>query len=222
MNSLMIPAANCFSLLNNDSLQAPMVPPAWETEFADPTLPLHVDIGCGSGRLLLVLAKRRMGSSNFLGIDIRDKLLQRSRIWAEELNLTNIHFMVSNATLALNAILLKYPGPVKLVTILCPDPHFKKRHQKRRIVQKSLVDALEKHLPTGGQIFLQSDVEEVAKDMRDQFDENVNFSRVHPPGSNMCDSEGWLLENHLGVATEREIHAVANGGSIFRMLFQRV
>lgn len=47
MNSLMIPAANCFSLLNNDSLQAPMVPPAWETEFADPTLPLHVDIGCG-------------------------------------------------------------------------------------------------------------------------------------------------------------------------------
>ncbi|XP_024402237.1 uncharacterized protein [Physcomitrium patens] len=204
------------------SLTAPMVPPAWETEFADPTLPLHVDIGCGSGRLLLVLAKRRMGSSNFLGIDIRDKLLQRSRIWAEELNLTNIHFMVSNATLALNAILLKYPGPVKLVTILCPDPHFKKRHQKRRIVQKSLVDALEKHLPTGGQIFLQSDVEEVAKDMRDQFDENVNFSRVHPPGSNMCDSEGWLLENHLGVATEREIHAVANGGSIFRMLFQRV
>ena len=28
-------------------LQVPTVPPAWETEFEDPTLPLHVDIGCG-------------------------------------------------------------------------------------------------------------------------------------------------------------------------------
>lgn len=204
------------------SLTAPTVPPAWESEFADLTLPLHVDIGCGSGRLLMVLAKRSVGSCNFLGIDIRDKLLQRSTIWAEELNLTNIHFKVANATLALDAILMRYPGPLRLVSILCPDPHFKQRHRKRRIVQKSLVDALEKHLPTGGQIFLQSDVEEVATDMRDQFDENVNFTRVYPPGSAMCDSDGWLLENPLGVATEREIHALANGGTIFRLLFQRV
>lgn len=72
------------------------------------------------------------------------------------------------------------------------------------------------------QIFLQSDVEEVAKDMRDQFDENVNFIRVHPPGSAMCNSKGWLLESPLGVATEREIHVISNGGSIFRSLFQRV
>jgi len=27
--------------------QAPTVPPVWENEFADPVLPLHVDIGCG-------------------------------------------------------------------------------------------------------------------------------------------------------------------------------
>lgn len=58
--------------------------------------------------------------------------------------------------------------------------------------------------------------------MRDQFDENANFALVHLPGSAMCDSEGWLLESPLGVATEREIHAVANGGRIFRLLFQRV
>lgn len=72
------------------------------------------------------------------------------------------------------------------------------------------------------QVFLQSDVEEVAKDMGDQFDENANFTRVHLPGSAMCNSEGWLLDSPLGVATEREIHAVANGGRIFRLLFQRV
>jgi len=33
-----------------------------------------VDFLAGSGRLLMVLAKRSVGSCNFLGIDIRDKV----------------------------------------------------------------------------------------------------------------------------------------------------
>lgn len=34
----------------------------------------------------------------------------------------------------------------------CPDPHFKKRHHKRRVVQKSLVDSVVKNLSLGGQV----------------------------------------------------------------------
>ncbi|KAH8935909.1 hypothetical protein BDL97_17G055300 [Sphagnum fallax] len=209
--------------LKNIQHQVPVTPPVWETLFADPTLPLHIDIGCGSGRFLMLLAKRTAAPCNFLGLDVRDKLLQRSRLWAEELNLTNLHFMVANATIGLDAILSTYPGKVSLVSILCPDPHFKKRHQKRRIVQKCLVDALAKHLAPGGQIFLQSDVREVAVDMRDQFDVNTTvFTRVHTKNSADCDQEGWLLENPLGVATEREIHALAQGGRLYRLLFRRL
>ncbi|KAH9535444.1 hypothetical protein CY35_17G053600 [Sphagnum magellanicum] len=205
------------------SLIVPVTPPVWETLFADPTLPLHIDIGCGSGRFLMLLAKRTAAPCNFLGLDVRDKLLQRSRLWAEELNLTNLHFMVANATIGLDAILSTYPGKVSLVSILCPDPHFKKRHQKRRIVQKCLVDALAKHLAPGGQIFLQSDVREVAVDMRDQFDANTTvFTCVHTKNSADCDQEGWLLENPLGVATEREIHALAQGGRLYRLLYRRL
>ncbi|KAH9535447.1 hypothetical protein CY35_17G053600 [Sphagnum magellanicum] len=171
----------------------------------------------------MLLAKRTAAPCNFLGLDVRDKLLQRSRLWAEELNLTNLHFMVANATIGLDAILSTYPGKVSLVSILCPDPHFKKRHQKRRIVQKCLVDALAKHLAPGGQIFLQSDVREVAVDMRDQFDANTTvFTCVHTKNSADCDQEGWLLENPLGVATEREIHALAQGGRLYRLLYRRL
>lgn len=49
-----------------------------------------------------------------------------------------------------------------------PDPHFKKRHHKRRIVQAELVETLAALLPTGATVFLQSDVLEVAEAMRDQ------------------------------------------------------
>lgn len=34
----------------------------------------------------------------------------------------------------------------------CPDPHFKKRHHKRRVVQKTLVDSIVNHLMPGGKV----------------------------------------------------------------------
>ena len=58
--------------------------------------------------------------------------------------------------------------------------------------------------------------------MRDQFDEHTAFTRLHKLDLTHCDSEGWLLQSPLGVSTEREIHAVANGGSIYRSLFERI
>ena len=42
----------------------------WAAVFADPRLPLAIDVGCGSGRFLLSLA-RRLPGFNLLGLDIR-------------------------------------------------------------------------------------------------------------------------------------------------------
>ena len=43
----------------------------------------------------------------------------------------------------------------------CPDPHFKKRHHKRRVVQKPLVDSIVNNLMPGGQVlFLISPTEQ--------------------------------------------------------------
>ncbi|XP_057841486.2 uncharacterized protein LOC131051075 isoform X10 [Cryptomeria japonica] len=104
-----------------------------------------------SGRFLILLAKRFCGTKNFLGLDIRDKLVQRSQFWAKELAIKNIHFMVANATVSFGALISTYPGPLTCVSILCPDPHFKKKHHKRRILQKPLADAIINNLAPGGQ-----------------------------------------------------------------------
>ena len=52
---------------------------------------------------------------------------------------------------------------MELVTIQFPDPHFKNRHHKRRVVQSALVRAVAEGLPTGARVFLQSDVLEVSE-----------------------------------------------------------
>ncbi|KAL6323534.1 hypothetical protein AAG906_039112 [Vitis piasezkii] len=132
------------------------------------------------------------------------------------------HFMFANATISFKELVSAYPGPLMLVSILCPDPHFKKRHHKRRVVQKPLVDSIVKNLMPGGQVFIQSDVLEVAVDMRDRFDAESDLLQhidtIDP--SMQCDEEGWLVKNPMGIRTEREIHAEFEGAKIYRRLYQ--
>lgn len=73
------------------------------------------------------------------------------------------------------------------------------------------------------QVFIQSDVLEVASDMRDYFeaesDQLLHIDNVDP--NMLCDTDGWLLNNPMGIRTEREIHAEYEGGRIYRRLYQK-
>lgn len=151
-------------------LQIPTGPLDWPATYATPSLPLVLDIGSGYGRFLLALAMA-MPTHNGLGIEIREPVIDRANRWAKDLTLdSRVHFVRANATVSLVHMMESYPGSIDLVTIQYPDPHFKKRHRKRRIVQPQLVEAVARLLRPGARVLLQSDVLDVAEDMRDQFE----------------------------------------------------
>ncbi|KAL9234317.1 hypothetical protein vseg_009201 [Gypsophila vaccaria] len=200
----------------------PAEAPDWNAVYKDSSLPLMVDIGCGSGRFLLWLAKKNINFRNYLGLEIRQKLVKRANIWAKELGISNSHFIFANATVSFQQLVSSYPGPLMLVTVLCPDPHFKKKHHKRRVLQKPLVDSIVNNLSSGGQVFVQSDVLEVAVDMRNQFDSVQDMLHIDAVNhSIVCDYDGWLLSNPMGIRTEREIHAELEGAKIYRRMYQK-
>ncbi|CAJ2664886.1 unnamed protein product [Trifolium pratense] len=204
------------------SFSTPAQVPDWNQVFADPALPLMVDIGCGSGRFLMWLAKRTPKVRNYLGLEIRQKMVKRAEVWLKDLALDNIHFLFANAPISFKQLVESYPGPLQLVSILCPDPHFKKKHHKRRVLQKPLVGAIVDNLSPGGQVFIQSDVLEVALDMKNQLDEVNALSHIDALNPDiLCDSEGWLLSNPMGIRTEREIHAEFEGAKIYRRLYEK-
>ncbi|KAM5554375.1 tRNA (guanine-N(7)-)-methyltransferase [Rosa sericea] len=207
----------------SSSLSVPVEVPDWNQVFRDPTLPLMVDIGSGSGRFLMWLAKRNLVVRNYLGLEIRQKLVKRADVWVKELGLSNIHFMYANATTSFNQLVSTYPGPLMLVSILCPDPYFKRKHHKRRVIQKPLVDSIVNNLAPRGQVFIQSDVLDVALEMRNQFDSLPHVLKHidEIESSVLCDSEGWLLSNPMGKRTEREIHAEFEGAKIYRRVYQK-
>lgn len=73
-------------------------------------------------------------------------------------------------------------------------------------------------------VLVQSDVHEVALDMRNVFDACTDvFEHVDliDPSSFSCDSDGWLQCNPMGIRTEREIHAELEGATIYRRMYQK-
>jgi len=99
------------------------------------------------------------------------------------------------------------------VSVQFPDPWFKKRHHKRRVVQPEFVQVVVQHLRPGGHLYIVSDVLEVAEEMAQVASKN-SYLRDSTPGE-------WLSQNPYGVETEREISCQPLGRPVYMKLFHR-
>jgi tRNA (guanine-N7-)-methyltransferase len=192
----------------------PAKPLEWDKIYSNPHQPLHLDIGCARGRFVLQMAQVEP-NWNFLGLEIREPLVVDANQLRSQLGLNNLHYLYCNANNSLQPLLSSLPtGILQRVTIQFPDPWFKTRHAKRRVVQPELVTDIANYLVVGGVVFLQSDMEFVAVEMCDRFAANPAFNRVG--------TGEWLAENPLPVATEREVTTQSRGEPVYRALFERV
>jgi len=193
--------------------------PAIAELFPDPSLPLHLDIGCARGRFLLALAPQRQ-NHNHLGLEIRRPLVDLAEADRRKLELTNLYFLFCNANISLEDWLQQLPqNLLKLVTIQYPDPWFKKRHHKRRMVQPSLITALAKAMAPDAQLFLQSDVPEVIRLMLEVVDncQAIDNTHVFYP----CDGGSWMELNPFPYATEREAQVLEKNLPVYRRLYAK-
>ncbi|GAB4526471.1 MAG: tRNA (guanosine(46)-N7)-methyltransferase TrmB [Pleurocapsa sp.] len=193
--------------------QQPIEIPDWYQIYAQCDHPIHLDIGCARGKFLLEMAQLQP-DINFLGIEIRQSLVIAANQTRDELGLTNLHYLFGNMNSSAAKLLTSLPADfLSTITIQFPDPWFKKKHHKRRVVQQELVDLLVDYLIPGGTIFLQSDIEEVALEMRDRFTDNSLLIQQH--------DTTWLSTNPFPVATERELYVLADNLPVYRVLFKK-
>jgi len=180
-----------------------------EKVFADPGLPLHLDIGCARGRFALKMAQM-FPEQNFLGVEIREPLVAEGNRLARVNNLVNLHYEFNNATYALDKLLENLPADVlHTVTIQFPDPWYKKKHAKRRMINGTLVETLVEHLTATGKIFIQTDVDFLAEEMFGIFRNNSSLREIE------------ISENPFPVKTEREIAVEEKALPIYRAMFEK-
>jgi tRNA (guanine-N7-)-methyltransferase len=192
--------------------QSSIDPPDWTKLYQTPTNLLHLDIGCARGQFLLEMAQARP-DWNFLGVEIREPLVVRANEARDELGLKNLHYLFCNINVSLATLL----GSQTLagVTIQFPDPWFKKRHQKRRVAQPELIQTLAQHIQPEGFLFIQSDVLDVAEQMRAVIS-------AHPAFQASSESTPWIHHNPFPIATEREVGVLSEGKPVYRCWFTRL
>jgi tRNA (guanine-N7-)-methyltransferase len=182
-------------------------PIALEAVFTNPNLPIHLDIGCARGRFILKMAQTEK-AQNFLGVEIREPLVIEGNRLAKEQHLDNLHYEFCNAMVALDKLLEKIPaGLLQIVTIQFPDPWFKKKHAKRRMVNAELVETVVEKLAENGKIFVQTDIEFLSEEMFELFRASKNLREIPTE------------KNPFPVKTERETAVEEKDLPVYRTIF---
>ncbi|RAL23551.1 tRNA (guanosine(46)-N7)-methyltransferase TrmB [Lujinxingia litoralis] len=144
-------------------------------EFAHATpLPERVSLEIGSNRanFLRQLAQRHP-DRHYLGIEWRKKYVDFGKVNLLEHGVTNADLLQADATLAIP--ILFEAGQLSELFILFPDPWWKKRHQKRRIIQPHTLDLFAEKMHSGAHLWLRTDVGTLADDFRVDLDAHPEF-----------------------------------------------
>ncbi|KAI3748428.1 hypothetical protein L6452_11484 [Arctium lappa] len=186
----------------------------WHAIYDDPARPLLVDIGSGNGLFLFGMA-RKMKDMNFLGLEMNGKLVKRCLETVRQSGLKNGYFIETNATSTFRSIISDYPGELVLASIQCPNPDFNRPEHRWKMVQPSLIDAINDLLSPNGKVFLQSDIEAVALRMKQEFLKYGNGKFI------IDHQEEWLEENPFGVQSDWEQHVLHRGVPMYRLMLSK-
>lgn len=135
------------------------LPHPWDPSqlFADGTAPLEIEVGSGKG-LFLQSAATAVPAHNFLGIEVARKYAHHTASRLAKRNLTNAVIAEGDALRVFHELL---PGAsVAAVHVYFPDPWWKKRHRKRRVMNEAFLQDVVRVLVPGGRFHFWTDVEE--------------------------------------------------------------
>ena len=191
--------------------------PSLREMFGDSKLNLHLDIGCAAGEFLFDLALVNTSWNN-LGIEIREKLVKNAKLKLFEREINNLYFLFGNANNILNDAQSKFiVKHVKSISFNFPDPWFKKRHFKRRVIQPELIDILSNSIQKGTLIFIKTDVKNLFDYMDFTISNNFYFRTIDK--KNFDYSQSF---NPNKVKTNREKYVIVNQLDIFERIYKKI
>ena len=202
--------------LNINFREIGKIPPLIEM-FSDPRLNLHLDIGCASGEFLFDLALVN-NDWNYIGIEIREKLVNTAKLKVGEKEIKNLYFLFGNAHNILNDVQSKFIiKNLKSISFNFPDPWFKKRHFKRRVIQPEFINMLSNSLQKGSLIFIKTDVKDLFDFMDCTISSNLNFKTLDNKYFNYSESF-----NPNKLKTNREKYVIVNQLDIFERIYIKI
>lgn len=172
----------------------------------------EVELGCADGQFSFQLA-RAQPQTFVVGLEIREKVVANNAAQVEREGPGNLTFSYVNLNVDLDRVFL--PQSVHAFHLLFPDPWYKARHAKRRVVDPWMLEVVCRQLVPGGELHFASDVFEVAleamAEIEDVADELGLRNRLGP----------WRFwrGNPFPAQSRREDTTLARGQRVWRMRY---
>ena len=169
---------------------------------------IELEIGCADAQFLFERAAREP-DRHYVGLEIREDYvtLVNKRALAAKLP---VHAVFCHAQLHMRDVF--GDAKVQRVFINFPDPWFKRRHRERRMVDEQLAEAIAGIVAPGAELFVQSDVWEIALDA---------MSVLEPRFTNVAGEwTFWRAGNPYGVRSWREQHAEEHALPVWRIMYR--
>lgn len=134
------------------------LPQPWDaTALFDREAPLEIEVGSGKGLFLQTAGKNRP-EHNFLGIEIAKKFARFTAGRCARRGLDNVCVVAGDGLQIFRELL---PSETAVaVHVYFPDPWWKKRHRKRRVMTEEFIRDIERVLTPDGRLHFWTDVEE--------------------------------------------------------------
>ncbi|MCO5568039.1 hypothetical protein L7F22_021735 [Adiantum nelumboides] len=178
------------------------------------------DIGCGFGGLLVKLSPM-FPNTLMVGMELRDKVSEyvKDRIVALRKespgHYQNISIIRTNAMKYLQNYFQK--GQLQKMFFLFPDPHFKERNHRRRVISIALLAEYAHVMAVGGILYTITDVQELGEWMKSCLDAHPLFEEV-----SVQEQELDPVVTLLKTATEEGQKVERNSGDTFYSVYRRV
>jgi tRNA (guanine-N7-)-methyltransferase len=172
---------------------------------------VEVELGCADARFLFERAAARP-LATCIGVEIRRDHVADVNQRAAEARLANLRAVFANISEDLDVL---FPdGRLARVFINFPDPWFKRRHHKRRVMTAEVAALLHRKIAPGGELFFQSDVFDIALDAMASVEETELFFNARGPWS-------FLGANPYDAKSLREVRCEERAIPIWRLLYRR-
>jgi tRNA (guanine-N7-)-methyltransferase len=176
---------------------------------------LEVELGSAEAWFLMGRAKEAP-AARYVGVEIRRELVDKANDECARAALSQVTSVFANMSVDLPRL---FPAQrVRRFHINFPDPWWKSKQQKRRVVGEPLFDALFPLLEPGGEIHVASDIFELALEAMAGMEAEVprrRFENLRAPWS-------FLHHSPFAARSRREVQCEGEGTKIWRLAYRRL
>jgi tRNA (guanine-N7-)-methyltransferase len=173
--------------------------------------PLEVEVGSGKG-LFLQSAAVALPGHNFLGIEIATKYARFASARLAKRSLPNAVVVHGDAQRLFGELLPD--DSLAAVHVYFPDPWWKKRHHKRRVMNERFVRQVARTLVTGGRLHFWTDV-------RERFDATLELIADYTTLVGPLDVAEMPAQHDLDFRTHFERRTRLSDRAVYRAEFSK-